>query len=99
MRSKRRHDRFGAVRIAPAVGPFSVKIVRMVGDTAHLSASPSLILSSEPEGQPYQCKKRVSAQFNFATPHKIHREGAVDAPVKVHIEDMMTPRPLAISRV
>jgi hypothetical protein len=51
MRSKRCHDRFGAMRIASAVGPLSIKIVRMVSDTAHLSASPSLILSSEPEGQ------------------------------------------------
>ena len=84
MRPQRCHDRFDAMRIAPAVGPFSVKIVRMVGDTAHLYASPSLILSSEPEGQPYQCKKRVSAQFNFATLHKNSRNehgevtGAID---------------------
>jgi hypothetical protein len=35
---------------SPAVSPFSIKIVRMIGGTAHLSASPSLILSSEPEG-------------------------------------------------
>ena len=84
MRPKRCHDRLGAMRIAPAVGPFSIKIVRMVGDTAHLAASPSLILSSEPEGQPYQCKKRVSAEFNFATHHKNSRNehgeftGAID---------------------
>ena len=32
----------------------------------HLSASPSLILSSEPEDQPFQCRRRVSAQLNFA---------------------------------
>jgi hypothetical protein len=32
MSPKRCHDRFGAMRIAPAVGPFSIKIVRMVGD-------------------------------------------------------------------
>ena len=37
MRPKRRHDRFGAMRIAPAVGPLSIKIVRMVGDTRHLA--------------------------------------------------------------
>jgi hypothetical protein len=92
MRPKRCHDRFGAMRIAPAVGPFSIKIVRMVGDTAHLSASPSLILSSEPEGQPYQCKKRVSAQFNFATPHKNSRNehsevtGAIEHLVKVPLK-------------
>jgi hypothetical protein len=36
MRPKRRHDRFGAMRIASAVSPFSIEIVRMVGDTAHL---------------------------------------------------------------
>ena len=95
------------MRIAPAVGPFSIKIVRMVRDTAHLSASPSLILSSEPEGQPYQCKKRVGAQFNFATPHKNSRNehsqvtGATES-VKVHTEDMRansTIRLLAISRI
>jgi hypothetical protein len=39
MRPKRRHYRLGAMRVAPAVGPFSIKIVRMVGDTRHLAAS------------------------------------------------------------
>jgi hypothetical protein len=29
---KRRHGRFGAMRVAPAVGPLTIKIVRMVGD-------------------------------------------------------------------
>ena len=29
MRQKRCHDRFGAMRVAPAVSPFSIKIVRM----------------------------------------------------------------------
>jgi hypothetical protein len=48
MRPKRCHDRFDAMRIAPAVGPFPIKIVRMVGGTAHLSASLSLIVSLEP---------------------------------------------------
>jgi hypothetical protein len=36
---KRRHRRLAAMRVAPAVCPFSIKIVRMVGDTAHLAAS------------------------------------------------------------
>jgi hypothetical protein len=65
MRPQRCYDRFGAMRIAPAVGPLSIKIVRMVGDGAHLSASPSLILSSEPEGQSNQCKKRVQTAIQF----------------------------------
>jgi hypothetical protein len=39
MRPKRCHDRFGAMRVAPAVGPLAIKIVRMVGDTAQLAAS------------------------------------------------------------
>ena len=33
MRPKRRHGCFGDMRKAPAVGPLSIKIVRMVGDT------------------------------------------------------------------
>jgi hypothetical protein len=45
MRPKRCDDSFGAVRIAPAVGPLSIKIVRMVADTAHLAASPMLIFT------------------------------------------------------
>jgi len=65
MRPKRCHDRFCAMRIAPAIGPLSIKIVRMVGDTAHLSASPSLILSSVPEGQRYQCGKRFECAIQF----------------------------------
>ena len=65
MRPKRRHGRFGAMRVAPAVGPLAIKIVRMVGDTAHLTTSPSLTLFAVPEGQPYQCRRRVSAQFKF----------------------------------
>ena len=65
MRPKRRHGRFGAMRVAPAVGPFSIKIVRMVGDTAHLAASPSLTLSAVPEGQQYQCGRRVKRAIQF----------------------------------
>jgi hypothetical protein len=65
MRPKRCHDRFGAMRIAPAIGPFPIKIVRMVGGTAHLSASLSLILSLEPEGQPHQCRRRVQRAIQF----------------------------------
>jgi hypothetical protein len=65
MRPKRRHDRFGAMSVAPAVRPFSIKIVRMVGDTRHLAASPSLTLSSVPEGHRISGGDELGAQFNF----------------------------------
>jgi hypothetical protein len=39
MRPKRCHHRLGAMRVAPAVGPLAIEIVRMLGDTAHLSLS------------------------------------------------------------
>ena len=66
MRPKRRHDRFGAMRVAPTVSPFSIKIVRMVSGTAHLAASPSLTLSAVPEGHRISGGGELSAQFNFA---------------------------------
>jgi hypothetical protein len=66
MRPKRCHDRFGAMRIAPAVSPFSIKIVRMVGGAAHLVASPSLTSSAVPEGHRISGGGELSAQFNFA---------------------------------
>jgi hypothetical protein len=65
MRAQRCYDRFGAMRIAPAVGPLSIKIVRMVGDTGHFAASPSLTLSAVPEGQPYQCRRQVKCAIQF----------------------------------
>jgi hypothetical protein len=65
MRPKRRHSRFGAMRLAPAVGPLAIKIVRMVGDTGHLAASPTLTLSSVPEGQQHQCGKRFECAIQF----------------------------------
>jgi hypothetical protein len=109
MRPKRCHDRFGAMRIAPAVSPFSIKIVRMVGDTAHLFASPSLTLSSEPEG-PTILVMKVSQVCNsiLRRLHKVHEtstarlQRAVDISVmKEHVKNMKmswTPRQLAISR-
>jgi len=82
MRPKRCDDRFGAMRIAPAVGPFPIKIVRMVGDTAHLSASLSLTLSSVPEGQLYQCGKRFECAIQFCdASQKFNLQGAVDTSV------------------
>ena len=62
MRPQRRH---GAM-LAPAAGPLAIKIVRMVGGTAHLAASPSLTLSAVPEGTVISAGGRLSAQFNFA---------------------------------
>jgi hypothetical protein len=35
---------------------------------------PHRSLSSAPKGQPYQCKKQVSSQFNFATPPQNSRD-------------------------
>ena len=63
---ERRHRRLGAMRVAPAVGPLAIKIIRMVGDTRHLAVSPSLTLFAAPEGQPYQCRDELGAQFDFA---------------------------------
>ena len=66
MRPQRRHGRFGAIGVAPTVSPFSIKIVRMVGGTAHLAASPSVALSTVPEGHRISAGGELSAQFNFA---------------------------------
>jgi hypothetical protein len=57
--------RFGTMRVAPSVGPLTIKIVWMVGGTAHLAASPSFALSAAPEGQPYQCRRRVKCAIQL----------------------------------
>jgi hypothetical protein len=54
------------MRVAPTVGPLSIKIVRMVADTAHLAASPSLSLYAAPEGHRISVGGELSPQFNFA---------------------------------
>jgi hypothetical protein len=54
------------MRVAPAVGPLAIKIIRMIGDTRHLAASPLSTLSAVPEGHRISAGGELSAQFNFA---------------------------------
>ena len=79
MRPKRRHGRFCAMRVAPAVGPLAIKIVRMVVDTAHLAASPSLTLFARPKANRISAGGELRAQFNFAA-----RAGDAIAQLEVH---------------
>lgn len=65
MRPTLRHDRFGTMCIAPAVSPFSVKIVRMVSDTARLSASHRRLYLQRTNR--ISVGSEISPQFNFAT--------------------------------
>jgi hypothetical protein len=54
------------MRIAPAVGPLAIKIVRMVGDTAHLAASRHCLYLLGPRANRISAGGELSAQFNFA---------------------------------
>jgi hypothetical protein len=66
MRPKRRHGRFGAMRVTPAVGPLAIKIVRMVGDPGHSPPPHHSLYLQCPRANRISAGDELNAQFNFA---------------------------------